>query len=208
MTNLEPRRTRRRLTRLAAVAIALLCLIATGLTGAQAAPESAAPAGAAPVAVGPATVTGQVSADFGGGRIPPPPSKNQDYGIQFDPITSNVSRAKVSFDLPLLIFHSYLTVCFVTPTFQSPCPGHDVSTYPKLKFDYTWDIAFADNWVATRSGGKLQYGVFPAVHVSTLAFGAIPVSATVHITQTVHHGLVDPMKLLLPIDIAPVPVGK
>jgi hypothetical protein len=187
--------------------VVLLCLVVVGLAGAAAAPSTAG--SRMSLSAAPAVAAEQAGLVAGSkGRIPPPPGKNNDYGIQFDPITSHVQRAKVSFSLPPLTFRSYLTVCFTTPTFSSPCPGHDLSIYPKLNFNYTWDVAFADNWVAVRSAGEVRYGVFPPVRVSTLAFGAIPVSATVRITQTVHNGLIDPMKLLLPIDIAPIPPGK
>lgn len=151
-----------------------------------------------------ATVTSTVP----GARIPPPPSKNEDYGIHFDPISTRVRKAKVQFNLPPLVLRSYLQVCITSATFSTPCPGHDVSHYPKLPFPYAWDVAFTRNWVAVRHGAKLSFGEFPPVTVSMLGFGALPVTATAHLTQTITNGVYDPLPLRLALDISPVPPGK
>lgn len=143
-----------------------------------------------------------------GARIPPPPGPNTDYGIHFNPINTRVRKAKVAFNLPPIVLRSYLQVCIASGTFQTPCPGHDMSRYPKLPFPYTWDGAFARNWVAARRNGHLIFGQFPPVRVSMLAFGSIPVTATAHLTQTVHRGLYDPLRLRLTLDITEVPPGK
>lgn len=141
-------------------------------------------------------------------HIPPPPGKNADYGIHFNPISTRVRKAKVRFSLPPLVFRSYLQVCVTSATFATPCPGHDVSRYPKLPFSYAWDVAFADNWVAVRHGATLDFGKFPPVKVSMLGFGALPVTATAHLTQTATNGVYDPMSLRVAFDISPVPPGK
>lgn len=183
-----------------ASAVAVVCIAASALL-----------AGARPA---PSTQTGlTISATRAGGRlpgarIPPPPGPNSDYGIQFNPITTRVRKAKVAFNLPPLVFRSYLQVCIASKGFSTPCPGHDMSRYPKLPFQYTWDGAFAKNWVAVRKHGQLTFGRFPPVRVSMLAFGSIPVTATAHLTQTVAKGFYNPLKLRLTLDITEVPPGK
>jgi hypothetical protein len=119
-----------------------------------------------------------------------------------------VRKAKVAFSLPPIVFRSYLQVCVASKTFHTPCPGHDMSRYPQLKFPYAWDGAFANNWVAVRNNGRLTFGIFPPVRVSMLAFNGIPVTATAHLTQTVHNGFYDPLKLRLVLDITEIPPGK
>lgn len=184
-------------------ALAVACIAGSALlAGARPAPNS--PAGQSATSVLRA-VAQQQSA---GARIPPPPGPNEDYGIRFYPINTRVRKAKVAFDLPPLVLRSYLQVCIASQGFSTPCPGHDMSRYPKLPFPYTWDGAFANNWVAVRRQGRLTYGKFPPVRVSMLAFGSIPVTATAHLTQTTHNGLYDPLRLRLTLDITEVPPGK
>jgi hypothetical protein len=183
----------------------LVCLGGSAaLAGAEAGPAGAPRGSAAAPPADQAAVAGAVH----GAGIPPPPNANSDYGIHFNPITTRVPKAKVAFNLPPVIFRSYLQVCIATTGFQTPCPGHKLSIYPKLPFPYTWDAAFANNWVAVRKHGHLTYGKFPPVRVSMLAFGSIPVTATAHLTQTAHNGFYDPMKLQLTLDITEVPPGR
>jgi hypothetical protein len=178
---------------------------AAALAGGQAAP--AAPGGEAS---SPGTTTSVLDRLPGADatRIPPPPNKNEDFGIHFNPIATRVRKAKVRFDLPPLVLRSYLEVCVHNSTIHTPCPGHDISHYPKLPFTYAWDVAFARNWVAVRHGSHLAFGSFPPVRVSMLAFGALPVTATAHLTQTASDGVYDPLFLRLAFDISPVPPGR
>lgn len=201
------RSRRRRAGRVAWLAGAVTAAVvgSAALAGAQAAPAARGGPAAATGLGGQALVA---LPDGGRGHIPPPPSVNEDYGIHFDPITTTVRKAKVRFDLPPLVFRSYLEVCVTSATFSTPCPGHDVSHYPQLPFSYAWDVAFSRNWVATRHGSRLAFGTFPPVRVSMLAFGALPVTATAHLTQTVTHGLYDPLRLRLALDISAIPPGR
>jgi hypothetical protein len=198
---------RRRAVRVAWLAGAVTAAVVgtAALAGAQGAPatRSGTPAG-----VNSRTLVALAATGGSGRHIPRPPSKNEDYGIHFDPISTRVSKAKVRFDLPPVVFRSYLEVCVTSNSFHTPCPGHDVSHYPTLPFSYAWDVAFARNWVAVRHGSHLTFGKFPPVRVSMLAFGALPVTATAHLTQTVTHGLYDPLLLRLALDISAIPPGR
>jgi hypothetical protein len=170
------------------------------LAGAEASPGN----GSDQSATGPRSHQVAVANPLRGGTIPPLPGGSNDEGIHFNPITTRARKAKVAFNLPPVVFRSYVRVCLSSAS----CPGHDLSVYPKLPYPYNWLATYADNWVAVRKHGRLTFGKFPPVRVSMLAFGSIPVSATVHLTQTTHNGFYDPMKLQWTFDFDPIPAGR
>ena len=119
-----------------------------------------------------------------------------------------VAKAKIRIQLPPTLFTTYLEVCVVSQAFSTPCTRH-VGALPALPDGLVWEAAYADNWVVTpdKNGGPPSYGVFAPVHISMLAFGSIPVTATLYLSQTVHNGLYDPFELQLTAAGSALPPG-
>ncbi len=104
-------------------------------------------------------------------------------GLLFESFTDNgalmigkntVSKAKTTFRIPQTLIHAYTTLS-VTPDF--------VDTN-------------SDGYVVSPAGLSQRYGYFAPIRVTTLAFGAIPVSATVQLSQPLlPTGYLDPLKI-------------
>jgi hypothetical protein len=184
------------------MAIVVLCVLALGLSAAA----GPAPDAASRHAVGSVPVAAQQAKKPLG---VPPLEKTQWVGspfrLGFD-TKETVTKQKVTISLPKLAFMSYLLNCIysggaflaVVGTGRvHDCPGHqDAFTNSPVPQEIPQFSAFADSWVqSATSDAPMAFGTFPLVHVKALAFGTIPVTATARITQTVHHGRIDPLKL-------------
>lgn len=143
----------------------------------------------------------------GGPTIPPAPivtagpSKGKPKGLPyvepFDPVTSTVSRSKIHIKLKNLMSFLWSVACVYAPPFNlQSCPGNPIKL-PTIKGPgpLFYQRINAPVWVISPPSASQDYGVFPAVRVHLLAFGSVPATATVHIRQTVHNNLIDPLKL-------------
>lgn len=57
-------------------------------------------------------------------------------------------------------------------------------------------------WAVTHVGRHPQFGVFPVAHSAVLGFGAIPITADLHLTQLVRHGQIVPLEVVSKVGIA------
>jgi len=150
------------------LALAAVCALSGTLVAGASYPESpkfdlAARKGFAAAATRSSTPVIQPSL---GSSYPQPPSGYAPNGGTYSPIHQDVTRAKVTFDLPKVIM---LVEEHFTP---HPQPN------PRAWFDVDALV-----YVASPLGVDPAAGVFPPVTVTTLGFGMLPVTATVHITQ-------------------------
>src|SRR6476660_3634368 len=58
-------------------------------------------------------------------------------------------------------------------------------------------------WAVTHIGRHPRFGVFPVAHSAVLAFGAIPITADLHLSQVVRHGQIAPIVVHSKLRIAP-----
>lgn len=128
-----------------------------------------------------------------------PGLKNVTYPIGLDMMNTRttVQRAKLRVELPPMSTFLYLETCAAVGGvgwIANPCPLGDEQHAQVPSLPVTWLGEFAHAWVASPPGSPFEFGTFPPVTVHTVAFGAIPVTATVHLTQTVTDGVVDPMR--------------
>lgn len=147
---------RRPSRRVAAVAAAAACLLAGGVVTVARAVEPIRPS-AAPEPADSLSLP------------PPPPGVGwTPFGLTVDHSVQSVKRAKLAINLqPFRAF----TWAQALP---EPPDGSGTS----------WLDATADIFVTTPGGPADQFGQFAPVTVHALAFGTIPVTATVHISQT------------------------
>jgi hypothetical protein len=74
-------------------------------------------------------------------------------------------------------------------------PRTVLRTYANETSHITHDILFSLSpvWAVTHVGRHPRFGVFPVAHSTVLGFGAIPITADLHLTQLVRHGLIVPL---------------
>ena len=88
---------------------------------------------------------------------------------------NTVTKAKVALDIPLTLFHTY--------------------SYIDVLLNST-DIFSVDAFVTPRPGQSKPLGAFDPVHMSTLAFGSLPVTATLYLAQVqLKSGYLQPLKI-------------
>ena len=102
----------------------------------------------------------------------PPISGGTDAGA-FTIGTTTARKAKTKITLPLTLLRAYANeVSHITK-------GNLYSTTP--------------SWAVTHAGRHPRFGIFPVVHSAVLGFGAIPITADLHLTQLVHAGKIVPI---------------
>lgn len=110
---------------------------------------------------------------------------------------SQAVKPKIDFAIPPVNIAAYQVVCIYTIALKFPptCP-YDIG-FPPLQpsVGNGFDGVGATAWVQSPAGVEPEYGVFPSFQVGMLAFGAIPVTATVHITQPLVDGVASPLTL-------------
>ena len=147
-------------------------------------------AGAAAAAAG-LLVLGTQTASAGPPRVPPPPCADTcvitptPTGEFLRAFTNDgafalgqntVAKAKLTFDIPTTLLHTF--------------------SYIDVLQDST-DIFSVDAYVTPSPGQTQPLGSFAPIRVSTLAFGSIPVTATVHLSQSVlKTGYLQPLKIV------------
>ncbi|GAB2487594.1 hypothetical protein [Jatrophihabitans fulvus] len=196
-----PARRARRAWRLAAAAAALVAAVSSVSAAAPAPTDAGATRGTA------------AAPRFG---VPP---LDQRYAQAFEGLADTTGQARkllTTIRVPRVTVLGYLQFCvqlFTNPPDDpATCPDFHP---PRTDFDGfdnpffpIWLLTSGPLWVQSPKGAPLRYGTFPSLRVRTLAFGSIPVSATVHISQSLRaDGIVDPLRMRLLIDSNPVPQG-
>jgi hypothetical protein len=165
--------------------------------------------------------------DYG---IPPLPAPDpyapyDPYDGKVQTTTAETTKAKISVSLSNFVLLGYLKTCVSLPDVFGPglplqtcCPDpSDLSTCakdnqvqaPATSLDDTlgvdWSNSTGSVWVESPSGTKRRYGTFPPVRVHLLAFGSVPVTATVHISQpTGRDGLASPLTVFDTEEFSPL----
>lgn len=109
--------------------------------------------------------------------------------------------AKVNLRVPEITGVAYLDPTYRTPPDQTiPAPKYNLPAHPKPGCSYREGILYADIYVADirqpnpkKTGKVISVGEFPDSHVSALAFGSVPVTATLHTRQASRHGRLLPL---------------
>jgi hypothetical protein len=114
---------------------------------------------------------------------------------------SRDTRSKVNLQIPAVTAVAYLDPAYRTPASQTvPVPRYYRPKHPVAGCHYNEGILYTDLYAVTiRQPDKKKQGVvtsvgrFPASQVSALAFGAVPVTATLHTHQATRHGKMVPL---------------
>lgn len=133
-------------------------------------------------------------------------------GMIFDENTQTVGRQKLTFKLPKMTVMFYGGVCFISESGDKVVQygrygAYDgCRSYPKEVAEaidtmiskvptaavYSWAGVGGETWVQSPAGASQPFGLFPPITVRSVAFGSIPVQATVHLSQSVRDGLIVP----------------
>jgi hypothetical protein len=139
---------------------------------------------------------------FPGGTL----NRYNDGGLGLDRTVQTALQPKVALEFQDLVQRAYYINCTNTFPPNYGCPGHDPQ-YPPIP-GTKWLAIYADLWLQSKDpDAKDSFGLFPKTVVKTLAFGSVPVTATVHISQTAHAGLYDPLQLSWFASSAVIPEG-
>lgn len=123
-----------------------------------------------------------------------------DSGIGMWPTVVTVKRSKLNVHLPQTILRTWFLSCPIKagaitggtgPDGNRQCEGFPVKEFPSDPVNQFATIGYM--WVQSPRGADQPYGIFPPVRVHTVAFGSIPVTATVNVRQYSHGGVVDPI---------------
>ncbi|MBU2696995.1 hypothetical protein CCO04_18035 [Pimelobacter sp. 30-1] len=148
----------------------------------------------------------------------------EDSALRIGEIDSTVEKAKLKIQIPGLVMRSDAAPCS-TGVWNPGYPG-DISRqcpktrdapwmwrYPVTDYPVQWYATSGNAYAASAADPQATYGRFPQIRVNTVAFGSVPVTATVTITQPVEGGYYDGLDIqyllamnpLYPGDPAPVP---
>lgn len=90
--------------------------------------------------------------------------------------TATVKKAKTTVTLPRVLLRTYANNTSVT----------------KHKFLYS----ISPSWAVTHKGKHPRFGVLPVAHTAVLGFGAVPITADLHLRQVIRpSGLIAPIKV-------------
>lgn len=145
-------------------------------------------------------------------------------GIGFDDITQVVNKQKLKIKLPPQEFMSFAGTCFKIRNFfvrvdrffgfHLDCPRAEeqLNEYAALVPSEAWSVGGlvainGDSWVQSPAGAERPFGTFAPVRVRALAFGSVPITATVHISQPMRDGLIQPLNLRWGSTASYVPEG-
>src|SRR5579875_4034099 len=93
--------------------------------------------------------------------------------------TATVKKAKTTVTLPRVLLRTYANNTSVT------------------KHHYLYSIS--PSWAVTHKGKHPRFGILPVAHTSVLGFGAVPITADLHLRQVIR-----PSGLLAPIKVASI----
>lgn len=144
------------------------------------------------------------------------------HGIVFDPVEQAVARQKLTFKMPAITAMTYTGICLLGPGFEiqfgrygpvPKCPSAQeffddaaAKIPPEARPAGILGIV-AEAWFQSPPGSQRPFGLLPPVRVNSVAFGSIPVTANVHISQPLRDGMVQPFSLRWLASAAPVPAG-
>jgi hypothetical protein len=119
--------------------------------------------------------------------LPPFPPTWVTQGSGYDPTVTTVQRAELAVAMPELVMRSDMRVC--TYDGAHPNTGYPSCTPEEAKAAHAdWNIkgllTSGDLFVRSPDGAGQRYGQFPSVQVRNVAFGSIPIEATVTLRQT------------------------
>lgn len=117
--------------------------------------------------------------------------------------SSRVGRAKLNIDVPPSLFAVYNVPAYrKPPNLLRRAPAENLPRRPNPGCDYYIIGLIVDTYAVEldqpdpkRPGVVRRVGVLPTVDVSMLAFGAVPVTARLHVTQVTRNGKVQPLYL-------------
>lgn len=141
-----------------------------------------------------------------GGTPPPGGIANEpglDRGSVVEVPTARADQLKLKIRIPDFYLRGRLTVCgrgFAAPVQASsppPCPP-EFQTDLSEKFRPPGTVkylqgGYADYYVVSRRNGRIVYGLLPATRIRALAFGTIPVEATLSLRQATSNGYLTPL---------------
>ena len=133
-------------------------------------------------------------------------------GIVFDDVEQTVSRQKLTFKIPAVTAMAYNGVCFLNSygmlaqfvrlTFAfGTCPAAQeyfdaaIALIPPAGRPNGAYGPGAEAWFQSPPGSQRAFGMLPPVRVNSVAFGSIPVTAIVHISQPLRDGTIQPFHL-------------
>ena len=144
-------------------------------------------------------------------------------GGVFDDVEQTVARQKLTFRMPAVTAMTYLGICFLskfglaefgrlTSTFGT-CPAAQeyfdaaMATVPPAARPNGAYGPGAEAWFQSPPGSQRAFGLLPPVRVNSVAFGSIPVTAIVHISQPLRNGTIQPLSLRWLLLQTSVPAG-
>ena len=144
-------------------------------------------------------------------------------GGVFDDVEQTVARQKLTFRMPAVTAMTYLGICFLskfglaefgrlTSTFGT-CPAAQeyfdaaMATVPPAARPNGAYGPGAEAWFQSPPGSQRAFGLLPPVRVNSVAFGSIPVTAIVHISQPLRNGTIQPLSIRWFTTATYVPAG-
>ena len=143
-------------------------------------------------------------------------------GMVFDDVEQTVARQKLTFRMPAVTAVQYVGVCFLNNSgnlVQNGRLTRAVGTCPAAQEFFDDAIATipsaarpngaigvgAEAWFQSPPGSQRPFGLLPPVRVNSVAFGSIPVTAIVHISQPLRDGTIQPFSLRWLVTFGSVP---
>ena len=130
----------------------------------------------------------------------------------FDDVEQTVARQKLTFRMPAVTAMEYTGICQLNKfgnLVQVGRYGFALGTCPSAQEFFDDAIAAippagrpngaygigAEAWFQSPPGSQRPFGLLPPVRVNSVAFGSIPVTAIVHISQSLRDGTIQPFQL-------------
>ena len=145
-------------------------------------------------------------------------------GIVFDDVEQTVARQKLTFRMPAVTAMTYVASCFLDSAgnlFQfgrltflfGTCPAAQeyfddaiAAIPPAARANGAIGIG-AEAWFQSPPGSQRPFGLLPPVRVNSVAFGSIPLTAIVHISQPLRDGTIQPLSMRWLTTATAVPAG-
>ena len=102
-----------------------------------------------------------------------PPQKGGSNAATLVDGKATVRKLRTTVTLPRVLLHAYASE-------KSTVVGKVLKT-------------ITPSWAVTHKGRHPHYGVFPVAHTTILGFGSIPITASLHLNQIVHNGVIVPV---------------
>lgn len=126
--------------------------------------------------------------------LPAEPGTFVPEGSVWYPTTTTDQRAELAVTLPTLLMRTDQETCGTLPGGGGNCSSAAIAL-AKPPANLPTITAAGNLFVRSPAGAAQKYGIFPSVRVRTVAFGSIPVEATVKLRQPLDaKGHVEPVK--------------